>query len=191
MSRCVIPRMRRFQALRRLENAEYGVFHRQRALCLHDFRKIAPIHEFQHQEMHVLGLPGIERRHDIGMRELGHRLHFTLETADVFGIARGRGGQHLQRHHALQPPLLGLEHQTHAPLPELTQQHVVVEDQRLALPLPQQLRLELRQLIPPHEFAGQLRSVLRRRRSGKHIPPGKPQPASRPGEGTVRRDLQV
>ncbi len=55
-----------------------------------------------------------EDRHDIRVVQLGGGLGLDLKPAQLLGIERGREGEHLERHLAVERDLLGLEDDAHA-----------------------------------------------------------------------------
>ena len=69
-------------------------------------------------------------------------------------------GDHLHRHEALHPPVLGLEDHAHAPLAQLVQHDIFAEDQPLGLALVDGLGLILGELALLDEDLGELLDVL-------------------------------
>ena len=92
--------------------------------------------------MRAADFVGIVGDHDVRMRQLGRRLDLALEPPQQFGRPDDLGREDFQGDQPFHPPMLGLQHQPHAALAELVQDHVVAQDQRPAL-----ARLDLLDLV--------------------------------------------
>ncbi len=66
-----------------------------------------------------------------GWLQLGRRYDLTLKASRCCRILRHGRRQHLDRHDPLHAAMLGLEHLPHAAGPDLVEDRVVAEDQRL------------------------------------------------------------
>ena len=116
---------------------------REWAILLHQCRKVLALDVFHDQEVGTIGLVGIVGGDDIRMAELGRRLHFSLEAGCCQRILGDRRRQHLDRHDSLHAAMLGLEHLPHPARPDLVDERVVAQDQRLDFACRNLLGLEL------------------------------------------------
>jgi hypothetical protein len=106
-----------------------------------------------------LRLIGIEGGDDVGMIELGGRLHFPQKASEGVGLFDERGGQNFERHDAVHPPLVRLENRPHPPFAELVENDVAPQDEPLRLPLVDSRGLIGGELLLADQFAGELLAV--------------------------------
>ena len=93
------------------------------------------------------------------MQQLGRRLDFALKASRRCRVFRHGFGQHLDRHDAMHPPMLGLEHLAHPAGADLVEDRVVAEDQRFRAARVDFLGLELRQMFALDELPGKFLGV--------------------------------
>ena len=72
------------------------------------------IHIFHHQIVDAVLLARVERRHDVGMEQLGGRCYFAVKTLDRSGVLHCRWRQHLERDKPFHSAMPGLENSPHA-----------------------------------------------------------------------------
>ena len=96
-----------------------------------------------------------------GWLQLGRRLDLSLKAGHCRRILRHGRRQHLDRHDALHPAMLGLEDLPHAASPDLVEDRVVAQDQRLGPALVDFLGLELRQVLALDQLPGKFFGVFR------------------------------
>ncbi len=71
-----------------LANEFTGLANRQPAALFEELRQIGPLDKFHHQEIHVAVQAGVLGLDDVGMADLGGRLHFAAETSQRVGVVQ-------------------------------------------------------------------------------------------------------
>ena len=98
------------------------------AQLVDDLGEAAALDVLHRVERHApLGADG-EDRHDVVVVQAGGGLGLELEPLELAGVERRGHGQDLQRHAAVQRPLLGLVHDPHAAPADLAEDAVIAED---------------------------------------------------------------
>ena len=93
-----------------------------------DLGEAAALDVLHRVERHApLGADG-EDRHDVVVVQAGGGLGLELEPLELAGVERRGHGEDLQRHAAVQRPLLGLVHDPHAAPADLAEDPVIAED---------------------------------------------------------------
>ena len=110
--------VRVLQRLRRLADEVTSVRHWQRPLLLHVPRQVDPLDELHDQKVRAASLVGVEGADNVGVVQLGRRLHFALETLDRLGIVEQLGVDDLQGDEAIHLLVSGLVDGAHASLPQ-------------------------------------------------------------------------
>ena len=157
------------QAACRLQHAVHGQLDRQRPLFLDPLRQVAPVDVLHDQKMDAVRMIGVLRPHNVRVVQLAGRSNFPLETLDDPFVLHHARRQQLDGHDPVQQPMTGPKHLPHPASPDLVQQHVVAEHQRLGFAAISLLRLKPRQLLLPNQFPSQLMRILRLRFRGKEI----------------------
>lgn len=152
--------MCRRQAPRRLEHEVGPVVDRERPPFLDDGRQVAPLDVLHNQQVHAVGVVGVERGDDVGMIEPGGSRDFALEAGDDSGILHQGRRKHFDSHDAMHPAMLGLEHLPHAAGADLVEDRVVPEDERFSLAPVNFVGLEPGQLFLADKLPCELFSVL-------------------------------
>ena len=149
------------QAAGRLQDVVDGLGDGQRPLLLDQGREVAPLDVLHDKEVNAIGFVGIIRGNDIGMAQFGCRFDLALKTRDRFRILGDGPGQHLDGHGSLHAAMLGLEDLPHAARPDLVQDRVVAQDQRLRPALVDFLGLELGEVLAANELLSEFLGVFR------------------------------
>ena len=93
------------------------------------------------------------------MLQLGRRFDLALKTRGRSRILHHALRQHLDRHDAMHPPMLGLEHLPHAAGADFVEDRVVAEDQRLGSARVDFLGLKFRQMLALDQLPGKFLGV--------------------------------
>jgi hypothetical protein len=93
------------------------------SLPLDDLRHVGALDVFHDDVAQVVRLARVEHADDAGMTEPGHRPGLGPEPCREVQarVVDQRGGQHFDRHRAIERKLTGLEERAHAALPDQCQ----------------------------------------------------------------------
>ena len=172
MSRCTTPSAwANSRPSGRLQDVIDGLLDRKRPVLLDQRREIAPLDVFHDEEVDAIGLVGIDRRRRCSDgRSLAAASTSRWKRAAAAAFFIMLGGSILIATMPLHPAMLGLEDLPHAPCPDLLQQDVVPQDQRLALAPARPLRPE----TSSASSAGPVHGPVLRRPSGMPWAGGSP-----------------
>ena len=81
---------------------------------LQDRRQRPAVDELHDDEVGAAVLAPVEHRHDVGVREVGGRLGLPAEPLDERAVDGELGEEHLERHRAVEKPVVGAVHLGHA-----------------------------------------------------------------------------
>ena len=114
----------------RLNRVVEGLSQRQPAPLFDQRRQIGPFDVLHHEEVRAGGFVRVKRGDDVRMDQAGGRFHLALKSLDSGFVLEGFCREHLQSHHPLHPPMLGLKNMAHAPRTDLAQDHIRIEHER-------------------------------------------------------------
>ncbi len=115
----------------------------------------------------VAGQGGVVGEHDVGVRELGGRLHLAAEADQQFLLVEAVGADDLEGDEAVHEGVPGLEDLAHAALPEPLHQQVRPQHQTLGAALQDLVDLEGGEPAAADQFGGQRARV--RLRDGAQV----------------------
>jgi hypothetical protein len=141
-----------------------GLGQRRRAVVLHHLGQIHAVHELHGKEVRLADLIRVVGNDDVGMRELGRRLHLAVEALDGVGVRQPFAPDQLQGHDPVHPLMPGFEDLAGRPLAETLDDTVRPEHQISAPAFEDLFRLERRKPAALHQLVRQKARMGRRSR---------------------------
>jgi hypothetical protein len=143
------------QPQRRLPGVGAGQVNGQRAFLLDQPAEVGPLDEFHDEEVGAAGLVRVVGVDDVRVVELGGGADLAVETPHRVGVAQPLLADQLQRHHAAELPVAGLEHLAHAALAETIHEDVGAKEEARAAALEQLVSLVGSEPPPADQMGGQ------------------------------------
>jgi hypothetical protein len=126
-------RVRVGQRPRGLAEQPHDLTRRRPAATLDPFGQRLAV-DVRHREIRErAGLVGVQRRHDVRVRQLRRRPRLAEEPLAVRGVGGPRARQHLDRHRPLEPEVAREQHDAHAAAAELAFDRVLAAEDRRQL----------------------------------------------------------
>ncbi len=152
--------VRVLQSAGRLQDAIQRLVQRQGTALRDQQRQVGAIDVLHHEEVRAARFVGVVGNHDVGVCQPGSGLDLPLESAQSLRRLHDLGRQDLQGDQPFHPPVLGLEHQSHAALAELVEDDVVAQHQRATLAAVELLDLVGGELLLADQFPDKLFAIL-------------------------------
>src|SRR5262245_38842339 len=144
-----------------LQNIVESPIDGQAAALTNERSEIQAIDVLHDEKVRTLDFVGVVGGDDIGMAETGGRFDLALKPLQGPRQSDDLRRKHFERHQALHPRVLGLEHPSHTALAELIKDAIVSQHKIFAFALIDGLSLVGGDPFQLYQFASQLFSIMR------------------------------